>query len=119
MKIVAIVGSLRKNSYNKLLLNAVKKYKTDYLDIEEISIGNLPLYNQDFEKNPSEKVLNFVEAIRNSDGVLIITPEYNYSIPGVLKNAIDWASRSFNGKKMLFLKNQLHNVCINGIIWWS
>ncbi len=104
MKIVAIVGSLRKNSYNKLLLNAVKKYKTDYLDIEEISIGNLPLYNQDFEKNPSEKVLNFVEAIRNSDGVLIITPEYNYSIPGVLKNAIDWASRSFNGKKNAFFE---------------
>ncbi len=93
MKIVALVGSLRKDSYNKKIANFMKDRYAGQLDIEILSIGNLPLFNQDLEEEPPSVVKEFKTKIKESEGVLIVTPEYNHSIPGVLKNALDWCSR--------------------------
>jgi chromate reductase len=102
LKIVGLVGSLRKDSFNKALMEeAVRQCPRE----AEIGIADieLPLFNQDFENDPPEKVKDFKMKIKSADAILIAAPEYNYSIPGVLKNAIDWASRppgqnSFEGK---------------------
>ncbi len=93
MKIAAIVGSLRKDSYNKKIAYFMKEKFKDKLDIEILSIDNLALFNFDNEDNPPKEVTDFKEKIKNSDGILIVTPEYNHSIPGGLKNALDWCSR--------------------------
>lgn len=93
MKLVILVGSLRKESYNRFLANNILERYSDKLDIEIAEIRELPFYNQDDELNPSETVKQFKNQIANADGVIIITPEYNWSIPGVLKNALDWLSR--------------------------
>lgn len=91
-KISVIVGSIRKKSYNLKLANIIKK---EHLDIDVIieKIDNLPFFNEDLELNLPEEVIKFKENLKNSDSVIIITPEYNYSISGVLKNALDWVSR--------------------------
>ncbi|MCL4392700.1 NAD(P)H-dependent oxidoreductase [Patescibacteria group bacterium] len=94
LKIATLLGSLRKDSFNKSLLNYVMEISKDTLDISIIDI-NLPLFNEDMESNPTDSVLKLRNTIKDSDGVLIITPEYNYSIPGLLKNAIDWGSRPY------------------------
>ena len=94
LKIVALIGSLREKSLNKYLLNYVKNKAEDTLDIETADI-NLPLFNEDIETNPQESVIKLRNIIKNSDGILFVTPEYNYSITGVLKNAIDWGSRPY------------------------
>ncbi|WP_042347752.1 NADPH-dependent FMN reductase [Bacillus massiliigorillae] len=101
MKIAAIVGSNRKDSYNLKLAEYVKKTYSHCLDIEVIQLNNLPFYNQDIENNPSKEVQDFIQQVASADAVLWVTPEYNYSIPGVLKNAIDWLSR---GEKVLIGK---------------
>lgn len=93
MKIVAIVGSLRKESYNKRIANFMQDRYKGKLDIEILPIDNLPLFNEDIENNPPSAVKDFKEKIKESEGVLFVTPEYNHSIPGVLKNALDWCSR--------------------------
>ena len=93
MKIVTIVGSLRKESYNMHLAKTMQERYKDKLEIEIADIGALPFFDQDEENNPSEAVKKFKKSIASADGVMIITPEYNWSIPGVLKNAIDWGSR--------------------------
>lgn len=93
MKIVAIVGSLRKDSYNKRIAEFIKERFKEKVEIEIILLHDLPMFNQDDEKNPSQEVKDFKDKIRNSDGILFLTPEYNYSIPAVLKNALDWCSR--------------------------
>ncbi len=93
MKIVAIVGSLRKDSYNKRIAEFIKERFVDKLDIEIILLHDLPMFNQDDEKNPPQEVKDFKDKIRKSDGILFVTPEYNHTIPGVLKNALDWCSR--------------------------
>ncbi|WP_026565151.1 NADPH-dependent FMN reductase [Bacillus sp. UNC41MFS5] len=93
MKIVAIVGSLRKESYNMHLAKNIQARYKDKMDIEIADIRSLPFFDQDEENKPSPAVKEFKEAVASADGVLIITPEYNWSIPGVLKNALDWASR--------------------------
>lgn len=93
MKIVALVGSIRNESYNMHLAKTmIERYK-DKLNIEIADIRSLPHFDQDEENNPPEAVKKFKEAIASADGVMIITPEYNWSVPGVLKNAIDWTSR--------------------------
>ncbi len=92
MKIVAIVGSLRKESYNLKIAKFVKDRYKDKLEIE-ILLPDLPIFNEDIEKDPPVEVMNFKEKIKNAQGVLIVTPEYNHSIPGGLKNALDWCSR--------------------------
>lgn len=94
VRLVAIVGSLRAQSLNRILLDAVRELAPGNVAIDEVAIGNLPLYNQDFEATGlPQEVVDFHDQIRDADGVLIFTPEYNYSIPGVLKNALDWGSR--------------------------
>lgn len=93
MKIVALVGSLRKDSYNMQLANTMKERYQDKINIEIANLGVLPYFDQDEELNPPQVVRDFKQAISSADGVLIVTPEYNWSVPGVLKNAIDWASR--------------------------
>lgn len=93
MKIVAIVGSLRKDSYNRKVANFIKERYKDKLDIEILLLNDIALFNEDIEENPPEGVKLFKEKVKNSDGVLFVTPEYNHSIPGVLKNALDWCSR--------------------------
>ncbi|WP_251553683.1 NADPH-dependent FMN reductase [Neobacillus muris] len=93
MNLVAIVGSLRDGSYNRLLAKTIQERNHDNFNLEILDIGVLPHYNQDEELNPPESVIQFKKKVKEADGVLIITPEYNWSIPGVLKNALDWLSR--------------------------
>lgn len=97
--IVAFAGSLRKESYNRQLLRIAEQHLPENASIEIIDLDELPMFNADLEKNgfPSA-VQTFRSAIKNADAILIATPEYNISIPGVLKNALDWASRGENGQ---------------------
>ena len=93
MKIVAIAGSISKESYNKKLVNFIKKRYKDKLDIEILDLDDIPMYNEDKEMEPPDIIKEIRKKIVASDGILISTPEYNHSIPGVLKNALDWLSR--------------------------
>ncbi len=92
-KILAFAGSLRKGSYNKALIRAAIELAPEDVSIEVFDLEGVPPFNQDFESTPPTKVVEFKQKIREADALLIATPEYNYSIPGVLKNALDWASR--------------------------
>lgn len=92
-KIGYMVGSLATESINRKLANALFKLAPPELQFTEIPFGHLPLYSYDYDSNYPQDALDLKKAIRDSDGLLIITPEYNRSIPGGLKNAIDWASR--------------------------
>jgi chromate reductase len=94
-RIAVVVGSLRKDSFNRKLANAVVKLAPPEFTFRQLEIGDLPLYNQDDDANPAEQVTRLKKEIRDSDGLLFVTPEYNRSIPGVLKNAIDHASRPY------------------------
>ena len=94
MKVLAMVGSLRKGSYNKLALKAAIELKPAGMEIVTAEIGDLPLYNDDVrEAGYPPPVQRLREQVRAADALLFVTPEYNYSVPGVLKNAIDWCSR--------------------------
>lgn len=93
MKIVAMVGSMSRESNNKKIVEFMKERYKDKLDIEILPIQQLPMYNQDIEFDPPEIVKELREKIKLSDGILFATPEYNHSISAVLKNAIDWFSR--------------------------
>lgn len=93
IKILAFAGSLRKGSYNKALVRAAVELAPENVKMEVFDLEGIPPYNQDLESNPPQRVAEFKEKIRNADALLIATPEYNYSVSGVLKNAIDWASR--------------------------
>ncbi|NMA82610.1 MAG: NAD(P)H-dependent oxidoreductase [Epulopiscium sp.] len=93
VKIVALVGSNRKESYNKKLVLFIQERYKNEVHIEILPIGDLPMYNQDDELALPSVVEEIKKKISESDGVLIATPEYNHSISGVLKNALDWFSR--------------------------
>jgi len=93
--ILGFAGSLRRNSYNKSLLRAAKELVPEDARVEIFDLEGIPPFNQDLENQMPEKVKEFKARIKASDAILIATPEYNYSIPGVLKNAIDWASRPY------------------------
>jgi chromate reductase len=93
IKIAGIGGSLRKDSFNTKLIHQAKELMPHNSVLEIVSVGNLPLYNQDDDENPSKEVIAFKDSLRSSHGVLIVSPEYNYSLPGFLKNAVDIASR--------------------------
>lgn len=93
VKILGIVGSLRKASFNKALMLAAVEVVPENAEIEVFDIAKIPPFNQDFETDPPQIVKDFKARIKAADALLIATPEYNYSIPGVLKNALDWASR--------------------------
>lgn len=95
--LVGISGSLRKGSFNTMLLHAVQELLPEGVTMEIVSFKDLPLYNGDLDKPSAEErpdaVVAFRDQLAKADGYVIATPEYNYSIPGSLKNAIDWASR--------------------------
>jgi chromate reductase len=93
--IAVIVGSLRRDSYNRQLANAIAKLGPSDFSFQQLEIGDLPLYNQDDDANQSESVKRLKAEITAAKGLLFVTPEYNRSIPGVLKNAIDHASRPY------------------------
>lgn len=94
MKIVALVGSLRQGSLNRALLRATAGLAPADVEIELLEIAEVPLYNGDVQSQGfPEVVTRLGDSIRQADGVLLVTPEYNYSVSGVLKNAIDWLSR--------------------------
>ncbi|MCW8387202.1 NAD(P)H-dependent oxidoreductase [Fluoribacter dumoffii] len=96
-KIAVIVGSLRKESYNKKMAKVLIAMAPKPLNLEIVEIGNLPLYNQDLddENRPPQAWVQFREQMKTYEGVLFVTPEYNRSVPGVLKNAIDVGSRPY------------------------
>ncbi len=105
VRILGFAGSLRKQSYNRALLSAANEMVPDGVTLEIFDLEGIPPFNQDLELQPPDKVKEFKAKIRAADAILIVTPEYNYSIPGVLKNAIDWASRpygnnAFDGKSV-------------------
>jgi len=106
--ILGIAGSLRKESYNKAALRAAQGLCPEGVRLELYDIAGLPLFNQDEEKNPTPKVSDFKQKIRAADAILFSTAEYNYGMPGVLKNAIDCASRPYgdsawNGKPVAIM----------------
>lgn len=106
--ILGFAGSLRKDSYNKSLLRAALELVPAGAKLEIVDLEGIPLFNQDLENQPSEKLKQFKMKIRSADAILIAAPEYNYSIPGVLKNAIDCASRpygdnAFDGKPLAIM----------------
>jgi len=95
VKILGIAGSLRKKSYNRAALKAALQLVPQNASIEIFELDGIPPFSEDDEKNPPERVVLFKSRIQAADAILFVTPEYNYSIPGVLKNAIDWASRPY------------------------
>jgi chromate reductase len=101
--VAVVVGSLRKDSVTRKVARAIEALAPAHLKFEEVPIGDLPLYNQDIEENPPAAYVTFRDRIRAADAVLFATPEYNRSVPGALKNAIDVGSRPYgqsvwNGK---------------------
>ena len=94
-RIGVVVGSLRKESFNKRLAAGLIKLAPDEFKFETLRIDDLPLYNQDDDDNPHETVKRLKAAVRAVNGLIFVTPEYNRSIPGVLKNALDHASRPY------------------------
>lgn len=96
MNILAFAGSLRKGSYNKSLLRAAKDAAHEGMDITIFELEGIPLFNADVEaEGDPQKVREFKTAIREANGVLIASPEYNHGMTGVTKNAVDWATRPF------------------------
>ncbi len=103
VRILGFAGSLRKGSYNKPLLRLALELVPAGAELEAFDLAGIPPYNQDEENDPPDKVSEFKAGIQAADALLIVTPEHDYSMPGVLKNAIDWASRpyaenAFDGK---------------------
>jgi chromate reductase, NAD(P)H dehydrogenase (quinone) len=93
IKVLAFAGSLRKGSYNKALIRTAVEEAPPTVTIEVYDLEGIPPFNQEFESNPPAKIAEFKQKIREADALLIATPEYNYSVSGVLKNALDCASR--------------------------
>jgi chromate reductase len=102
-KVGYFVGSLSSTSINRILSRSVIRLAPHDLEFTEIPIGNLPLYNPDYDNDYPAEATALKESISNSDAVLFVTPEYNRSIPGALKNAIDWASRPWG-------QNSFHHI---------
>ena len=102
-KVALFVGSLRKDSFNRKLAKAIEKLAPADFEFAHVRIDNLPLYNQDFDADYPAEATRLKKDVESADAVLFVTPEYNRAIPGVLKNAIDiasrpWGTNSFAGK---------------------
>ena len=93
--ILGIAGSLRRQSFNRSALRAARQLVPEGVTLDIFELDGIPGFNQDEEQNPPAKVVELKKRIRAAEALLFVTPEYNYSIPGVLKNAIDWASRPY------------------------
>lgn len=103
VKVAVFVGSLRKDSFNRRLARAVEKLAPERFEFQHIRIDNLPLYNQDFDGDYPAEGKRLKQEVEAADALLFVTPEYNRSMPGVLKNALDigsrpWGANSFAGK---------------------
>ena len=103
IRILGIAGSLRRASYNRAALHAATQLVPEGAVLDTFELDDIPIFNQDEDQQPPASVIELKRRIREADAILFVTPEYNYSIPGVLKNAIDWASRPYgdsawNGK---------------------
>ena len=103
IRILGIAGSLRRGSYNRAALRAATELAPKGATVETFELDGIPTFNQDEEQNPPAKVTELKRRIREANAILFVTPEYNWSVSGVLKNAIDWASRphgdsAWNGK---------------------
>ena len=95
ISIAVVVGSIRKDSFNRQLANALSRLAPQDFEFRQLRIDDLPLYNQDDDANPHANVRRFKSEVSAADGIIFVTPEYNRSVPGVLKNAIDHASRPY------------------------
>lgn len=95
IKTLTLVGGISRDSLNKKLYNAILEFSLEDYQFENFEISKLPFFSQDLEMDPPDSVTLFKEKIREADALLVITPEYNRSFPGVLKNAIDWGSRPY------------------------
>ncbi len=108
IKILGIAGSLRKGSYNMAVLRSAAELVPQNAELKIFDLNGIPVFNQDMESPLPERVREFKIEIMAADAILIATPEYNHSMPGVLKNALDWASRpygnnSFEGKPVAIM----------------
>ena len=115
IRILGIAGSLRRESYNRSALRAAAQLAPEGTTVEIFELDGIPGFNQDEEQNPPTKVAELKRKIREADAILFVTPEYNYSVPGVLKNAIDWASRPYgdnawNGKPAAIMGASIGNI---------
>jgi chromate reductase, NAD(P)H dehydrogenase (quinone) len=115
IRILGIAGSLRRDSYNRAALRAATKLVPEGAVLETFELDDIPLFNQDEDRDPPASVVELKQRIREADAILIVTPEYNYSVPGVLKNAIDWASRPYgdsawNGKPAAMMGATIGNL---------
>src|SRR4051812_43544239 len=97
VRILGIAGSLRRQSYNRAALRAAGGLLPAGATLDVFELDGIPGFSEDDEKNPPAKIVDLKQRIRAADALLFVTPEYNYSVPGVLKNAIDWASRPQGG----------------------
>ena len=115
-KIAVLVGSLRKDSFNRKIANAIAELAPAGVTFDQIPIGDLPFYNEDLETDsPPKQWTEFRQRVKAADAVLFVTPEYNRSVPGVLKNAIDVASRPygksvFDGKPAAVVSSSIGNI---------
>jgi chromate reductase len=114
-RILGFVGSLRKGSYNKALMRAALELLPENVELEVFDLSEIPPFNQDDERQPPQAVREFKAKVRAADAILIASPEYNYSVPGVLKNAIDWASRpygdnAFEGKPVAVMSASIGSL---------
>ena len=115
ISILGFAGSLRKGSYNKALLRAAMEVVPKEAELEAFDLEGIPPFNQDLENTPPERVKEFKKKIKAADALLMATPEANYTIPGVLKNAMDWASRpygdnAFDGKPVGIMGATIGNL---------
>ena len=113
--ILGIAGSLRAQSYNRSALRAAQQLVPEGATLEIFELDGIPGFNQDEEQNPPPKVVELKKRVREADALLFVTPEYNYSVPGVLKNAIDWASRPYgesawDGKPAAIMGASIGNI---------
>jgi len=95
LKVAALCGSRRKGSYNQMLLENVIRRAPEGLTVEQVAIRDFPFFDQDDEADPPRVVADAKSAIQSADCVLLVSPEYDYGVPGYLKNAVDWLSRPF------------------------
>ncbi len=95
MTILGIAGSLRRQSYNRAALRAAAELLPEGVTLDIFELDGIPVFNEDDEQTPAAAVVELKRRVRAADAILFVTPEYNYSVPGVLKNAIDWASRPY------------------------
>src|SRR6266404_7184417 len=93
--ILGIAGSLRRDSFNRYTLRAAQELTPTGAKLRLFELNGIPGFNQDEESQPPAKIVELKQRVRSADAILLVTPEYNYSVPGVLKNAIDWASRPY------------------------